>query len=170
MPVRLRLSRQGRSHLAYYHIVAADARSPRDGRYIERVGTYDPNTQPARVVVDHNLAMKWLRFGAQPTDTVHSLLSRDGVMLKFHLLRKGQSVDEVKTAYAEWHKGRIAKLEAEVAKLEGKNKTKAERLLAEEKAKVDLFPIVELETLVANGSEGLPSVAKQHKHELVSAE
>jgi len=149
--------------LAYYHIVAADARSPRDGRFIERIGSYDPNVDPSRVVIDHNLALKWLQQGAQPTDTVHSLLSRDGILLKYHLLRKGNEVEAVQKAYAEWHKQRISKLEAKVALLTGRAREKAEAILVEERAKLDRYPVYKLNELAA-------ILKAQHDHTDVVAE
>ncbi|AXI24244.1 ribosomal protein bS16 [Cardinium endosymbiont of Sogatella furcifera] len=85
MAVKIRLARCGRRHLAEYDIVVADARSPRDGRFIEKIGNYNPNTAPATVQLNEASALKWLFQGAQPTHTVKSLLSNQGVMLKKHL-------------------------------------------------------------------------------------
>ena len=84
MAVKLRLKRMGAKKKPYYRIVAADARSKRDGRFIETVGTYDPTKNPAEIKVDDALAIKWLNNGAQPTDTVRSILSKQGVMKKYH--------------------------------------------------------------------------------------
>lgn len=84
MAVKLRLKRMGSKRNPFYRIVAADARSPRDGRIIEKIGTYNPTTDPAEVVLDEELALKWLGNGAQPTDTVRDILSRQGVMKKHH--------------------------------------------------------------------------------------
>jgi len=84
MAVKLRLKRMGAKQKPFYRIVAADSRSPRDGRFIETVGTYDPNTNPATINVNEDLAMKWLKDGAQPTDTVRSILSGVGIMKKLH--------------------------------------------------------------------------------------
>lgn len=84
MAVKLRLKRMGSKRNPFYRIVAADARSPRDGRIIEKIGTYNPTTDPAEVVLDEELALKWLENGAQPTDTVRDILSRQGVMKKHH--------------------------------------------------------------------------------------
>ncbi|MEF2228661.1 MAG: 30S ribosomal protein S16 [Candidatus Cardinium sp.] len=85
MAVKIRLARCGRRHLAEYDIVVADARSPRDGRFIEKIGNYNPNTAPATVQLNEVSALKWLFQGAQPTHTVKGLLSKQGVMLKKHL-------------------------------------------------------------------------------------
>ena len=83
MAVKLRLSRMGAKKNPFYRIVAADSRSPRDGRFIEIVGTYDPKTNPATVTLKEEEIMKWLNDGAQPTDTVRSILSKAGIMKKY---------------------------------------------------------------------------------------
>ncbi|MFV0381861.1 MAG: 30S ribosomal protein S16 [Breznakia sp.] len=84
MAVKLRLKRMGKKGYAYYRIVAADSRSPRDGRIVEAIGTYNPNQEPSNVTFDEELTMKWLRAGAQPSDTVRNLLSKQGFMKKLH--------------------------------------------------------------------------------------
>lgn len=83
MAVKLRLKRMGAKQKPFYRIVAADARSPRDGRFIEVVGTYNPIKKPAEVSVNEELALKWLNNGAIPTDTVRSILSKEGIMSKY---------------------------------------------------------------------------------------
>jgi len=87
MAVKLRLKRMGTTKKPFYRIVAADSRSPRDGRFIELVGTYNPLVTPAEVSIDEEVAMKWLRTGAEPTDTVRDLLKRQGIMTKLHVER-----------------------------------------------------------------------------------
>lgn len=84
MAVKIRLKRTGRHGLALYRIVAADSRSPRDGKILELVGTYNPNTKPASCDINEEVALKWLNVGAQPTDTVKTLLTNAGVMKKFY--------------------------------------------------------------------------------------
>ena len=84
MAVKIRLKRMGSKRNPFYRIVAADARSPRDGRIIEKIGTYNPTTQPETIELDEELALKWLKDGAQPTDTVRDILSHQGVMKKHH--------------------------------------------------------------------------------------
>ncbi len=84
MAVKLRLKRMGSKKKPFYRVVAADSRSPRDGRFIETVGTYNPITEPAEVKIDEEVAMKWLRDGAIPTDTVRNLLKKQGILEKFH--------------------------------------------------------------------------------------
>ena len=88
MAVKIRLTRTGRHSLALYRIVVADSRSPRDGRFIEILGTYNPNTKPATVSIKEEETLKWLNNGAQPTDTVKTLLKSQGIMNKFHLSKK----------------------------------------------------------------------------------
>ena len=84
MATKIRLQRNGRKGYAYYNIVIADSRAPRDGRFIEELGTYEPKRQPAKVTLNNELALAWLEKGAQPTDTVRSLLSDAGVLAKLH--------------------------------------------------------------------------------------
>lgn len=84
MAVKIRLKRMGAKKSPFYRIVVADSRSPRDGRYIEVVGTYNPVVQPAKVEINEELALKWLQDGAKPSDTVRNLLSKQGIMEKFH--------------------------------------------------------------------------------------
>ncbi|MCZ0717142.1 30S ribosomal protein S16 [Aerococcus kribbianus] len=84
MAVKMRLKRMGSKRNPFYRIVVADARSPRDGRIIEKIGTYNPVVDPAEVVLDQDLALQWLQNGAQPTDTVRDILSREGVLEKHH--------------------------------------------------------------------------------------
>ena len=90
MAVKLRLRRMGAKKAPFYRIVAADSRSPRDGRFIETVGTYNPLTTPAEVKVDEELAIKWLKNGATPTDTVRNILSKAGIMKKFAEEKQGK--------------------------------------------------------------------------------
>jgi small subunit ribosomal protein S16 len=84
MAVKIRLKRMGANKSPFYRIVVADSRSPRDGRYIETVGTYNPVSQPAEVKINEDLALKWLQDGAKPSDTVRNLFSKQGIMEKFH--------------------------------------------------------------------------------------
>lgn len=102
MAVKLRLRRQGRSKAAQYSIVAADARSPRDGKFIEKVGFYNPKKEPAELYLNEEIALKWLGRGAQPTDTVKSLFRHAGVNLKFALMKQGKSEEEQKRIYDRW--------------------------------------------------------------------
>ena len=85
MGVKIRLARHGKKNYAFYHIVVADSRSPRGGRFIEKLGTYNPNTNPATIDINSEVALKWLQNGAQPTDTCRAILSYKGVLYKKHL-------------------------------------------------------------------------------------
>jgi len=86
MPTKIRLQRHGRKGYAYYHIVIADSRAPRDGKFIERIGSYNPNTNPATIDLKFERALYWMTTGAQPTDTTRNILSAEGVLMKKHLL------------------------------------------------------------------------------------
>ena len=87
MPVRIRLARHGRKSRPYYYIVVADSRSPRDGKFIERIGSYNPVTNPATIDLDFDKALDWLQKGAQPSDTTKAILKLKGVMYKNHLIK-----------------------------------------------------------------------------------
>jgi len=106
MPVKIRLQRHGKKGKPFYWVVAADSRSKRDGRYLEKIGTYNPNTNPATIDIKIDRAVDWLQNGAQPTDTARNLLSETGALLKNHLVngvRKGaHSEDDVETKFAAW--------------------------------------------------------------------
>jgi small subunit ribosomal protein S16 len=115
MPVKIRLTRQGKKGYAFYHIVAADSRAPRDGKYIERLGSYNPNTHPATVELDFDKALTWLNNGAQPTETCRNILSHEGVLLKKHLLegaKKGAfSETEAEARFEKWKNEKQSKIE-----------------------------------------------------------
>ena len=85
MPVKIRLQRHGKKGKPFYWVVAADVRAPRDGKFLQKIGTYNPNTNPAQIEIDIDEAVKWLHFGAQPTETARRILSYKGVLLKYHL-------------------------------------------------------------------------------------
>jgi len=106
MPVKIRLQRHGRKGYAYYHIVIADSRAPRDGKFIERIGSYNPNTNPATIDLKFDRALYWLQTGAQPTDTTRNILSTEGVLMKKHLLggvKKGAFDDaEAEKRFEAW--------------------------------------------------------------------
>ena len=122
MAVKIRLAKKGRKKLAYYHIVVADSRSPRDGRYIEKIGIYNPITDPATIELDFNRALDWLQNGAQPTDTCRAILSYKGVLLKKHLLEgvKKGAFDEAEAdkRFNEWMKQNEEKIDSKKSKLE----------------------------------------------------
>ncbi|WP_028525282.1 30S ribosomal protein S16 [Runella limosa] len=129
--VRIRLARRGRKKGAMYDIVVADAKAPRDGRFIEKLGTYNPIANPAKVVLNVDKAVKWLLNGAQPTDTTRALLSHEGVMLRKHLqvgVRKGAITQEVADARFEaWKQEKASRNDA---KSEGLTQKQADEKLA----------------------------------------
>ena len=138
MSVRIRLARHGHKGYAFYHIVVANSKAPRDGKFIERIGSYNPNTNPATIVLDSEKALQWLNNGAQPTDTVRSILSKEGVLLKKHLLigvKKGAFDEaEAEKRFNAWKEAKDKAREA-VAQKDSKAKEDAKkaRLAAEEK-------------------------------------
>jgi small subunit ribosomal protein S16 len=116
MPAKIRLQRNGRKRYAYYHIVIADSRAPRDGKNVERIGSYNPNTNPATIDRDFDKALIWLNNGAQPTDTVRAILSYKGVLFKKHLLggvAKGAfTAEEAETKFEAWVAEKANKVQA----------------------------------------------------------
>ncbi|MBR1668529.1 MAG: 30S ribosomal protein S16 [Bacteroidaceae bacterium] len=139
MATRIRLQRHGRKNYAFYSIVAADARAPRDGRFIEKIGTYNPNTDPATIDLNFERALYWVLVGAEPTDTVHSILSKEGVYMKKHLLggvKKG-AFDEAtaEAKFEAWKKDKDAKAQKTADKKDADKKAAQKaRLDAEKKA------------------------------------
>jgi small subunit ribosomal protein S16 len=138
MAVKIRLARKGRKKLAFYHIVVADSRSPRDGRYIEKIGSYNPVTNPATIELDFDKALGWLQNGALPTDTCRAILSYKGVLIKKHLLEgvKKGAFDEAEATkrFEEWLKQNEAKIEAKKSGLEkSQDDELGQRLIVEKK-------------------------------------
>ena len=127
MSVKIRLQRHGKKQKPFYWVVAADARSKRDGKYLEKIGTYNPNTNPATIELDLDSAVKWLHNGAQPTDTAKAILSYKGALLKHHLdggIRKGALTQEQADAkLAAWLEAKAGKVDA---KKEGLTKAQAD--------------------------------------------
>jgi len=114
MAVKIRLSRHGKKNYAFYHIVVTDVRSPRDGRFIEQIGSYNPNTNPATIVLNSDRALYWLNCGAQPSPTTRRILSYEGVLLKKHLeggVKKGAfSEAEAQKRWDAWKAEKDAKI------------------------------------------------------------
>jgi len=132
MPVKIRLQRHGKKGKPFYWIVAADARSKRDGRYLEKLGTYNPNTNPATIDLNVDGAVQWLQNGAQPTDTARNILSYKGAMYKNHLLggiQKGaltqEQADEKYNAWVAQKEGQVEGKIGSLAKAEAEAKAKA---------------------------------------------
>lgn len=147
MPVKIRLQRKGRKKRPFYHIVVADARSPRDGRFISKLGTYNPMTKPATIDIDREEAYEWLMKGAQPTDTVRAILRFKGVMYRKHLMRGVQkgalTQDEADKKWQEWIDAKeekvTARREATAAEIENFHA----RLFGKAPVIVEEAPVVE---------------------------
>ena len=134
MAVKIRLARRGRKKLAIYDVVVADARSPRDGRFIEKLGTFNPNTHPATVNIDNDKALQWILNGAQPTDSARAILSQNGIMLRKHLqigVNKGAiTQEEADKRFAQWQLDKDRKNQANLTEVE-------KRKAAEQKARLE---------------------------------
>jgi small subunit ribosomal protein S16 len=137
MPTKIRLQRKGKKGQPFYHLVVADGRAPRDGKFIERLGTYNPMTHPATIELNFDRALYWVQVGAQPTDTARSILSNQGVLLKYHLIKgieKGALTGEqVEEKFADWKKGKAEKLANKSKEQELSEKEKAKKSLEEER-------------------------------------
>lgn len=140
MATRIRLARRGRKKAARFEIVVADSRAPRDGKFIEKIGTYNPQTVPATIVIDDEKAIKWLMVGAQPSETVRRMLHYKGLMFRKHLqlgVNKGAITQEVADErMAAWRDAKDQKIANRISKLsEDKQKAAKERMAAEAKVK-----------------------------------
>lgn len=132
MPAKIRLQRKGKRGQPFYHIVIADGRAPREGRFIERIGTYNPLTKPAEIDLNFDKAIDWMQKGAQPTDTVKAILSYKGVLYKFHLLqgvKKGaMTPEQAEEKFQAWYTEKQAKIVSKIRENELKAKdTKKEQ-------------------------------------------
>jgi len=179
MATKIRLQRFGKKGKPFYHVVVADSRAPRDGKFIERLGSYNPNTNPATIELNFDKALDWLTKGAQPTDTARAILSYKGVLYKKHLLggvKKG-AFDEATadTRFQEWLTGKDAKIEGKKDNLsKSKEDLKKAALTAEAKKKEERAaalaaknaPVEEPE----QASEEAPEEAASGSEEATSAE
>ncbi|MDL2323447.1 30S ribosomal protein S16 [Bacteroidales bacterium OttesenSCG-928-A17] len=160
MATKIRLQRHGRKGYAFYHIVIADSRAPRDGKFIERIGSYNPNTNPATIDLKFDRALYWLQVGAQPTDTTRNILSSEGVLLKKHLLggvKKGAFTEaEAEKKFEAWKESKEALVKNQASKL-----SEAER--AANKARLEAEKEVnkkKAEALAAKKAEAAMSAAE----------
>ena len=139
MATKIRLQRHGHKDYAFYPIVIADSRAPRDGRFIERIGSYNPNTNPATISLNFERALYWVNVGAIPTDTVRNILSREGVMLMKHLqggVKKGAfTEEEAQKRFEAWKAEKQAKLDAIRNKVRDDKKAADKKAIAEEAKK-----------------------------------
>ncbi|MDR0542121.1 MAG: 30S ribosomal protein S16 [Dysgonamonadaceae bacterium] len=160
MATKIRLQRHGRKGYAFYHIVIADSRAPRDGKFIERIGLYNPNTDPATVDLKFDRALYWMNVGAQPTDTVRNILSNEGVLLKKHLLggvAKGAfSEAEAEKKFEAWKNAKQTAEKAKISKLSDTERAATKAALEAEKA----VNKVKAEALAAKKAEAAAAKAK----------
>ncbi|MDG1041019.1 MAG: 30S ribosomal protein S16 [Polaribacter sp.] len=176
MSVKIRLQRHGKKGKPFYSIVAADARAKRDGKFLEKIGTYNPNVNPAIIDLDVDGAVKWLQNGAQPTDTARAILSYKGAMLKNHLVggvRKGALTEEQAEAkFAAWLEEKATRI---TAKVEGLSKEQSEAkaaALAAEKAvnEARVNAVKEAEAAILAEKEAAEKAAAEAATEEVSEE
>ncbi len=161
MPVKIRLARHGRKRKAFYHIVVADSRAPRDGRFIEKIGSYNPNTNPATIVLDNEKALSWLKNGAQPSDTARAILSYKGVLLKQHLekgVQKGAlTAEQAQEKYQAWVKQKESKIEAK------KDSLKVSSTVADKK-RLEVETEVNKKRAAELNKKNAPAVENNSKH------
>ena len=138
MPTKIRLQRHGKKGNPFYHVVIADSRAPRDGKYIEKIGIYNPNTNPATIEVNNDKALSWLQTGAVPTNTVKAILKYTGAVYKNHLLKgvaKGAFTEaEAEKRFEAWTKDKEAKIQAKRDGLAATDQAELKRILDAEKA------------------------------------
>jgi len=174
MPVKIRLQRHGKKGKPFYWIIAADARAKRDGKYLEKIGIYNPNTNPATIELDVDGAVKWLQNGAQPTDTARAILSYKGALLKNHLaggVRKGALTEEqAEEKFKTWldeKEGTVSSKEESLSKAQEDAKKKALDAEKEVNAK-RMAAAAEAET-AANEAEATEEVAEETEGEATEA-
>lgn len=175
MAVKIRLQRHGRKGYAYYHIVIADSRAPRDGKFIERIGSYNPNTNPATVDLNFERALYWLNVGAQPTDTTRNILSREGVLLMKHLqggVKKGAFDEaEAERRFNAWKENKDKEISKTKEQVEADKQAKIkERLKAEQeihKAKAKELAAKKAEALEAQAEAEAEKATEEETAEKV---
>jgi small subunit ribosomal protein S16 len=178
MPVKIRLSRHGRKKAPFYHIVVADSRAPRDGRFIERIGSYNPITDPATIELNFDRALDWLQNGAQPTDTTRAILSYKGVLIKKHLLdgvKKGAlTPEQAEEKFEVWIKEKDSKVQAKKDRLaKGEMDDIAKRAEAEVKvrdARAQEIAKKQAELAAKEASEATKASAKETTSEETEAQ
>lgn len=169
MATKIRLQRHGHKGYAYYHIVIADSRAPRDGKFVERIGAYNPNVNPAMIDLNFDRALYWIQTGAQPTDTVRSILSREGVLLKKHLLdgvKKGAFDNaEAEKRFEAWKNEKVATIQKTKDQVAAEKSENAKKRLAEEveknKAKAEEVAKKKVEAAVQAAEAEAESAAEE---------
>ena len=173
MAVKIRLQRHGKKNFAFFHIVVADSRAPRDGRFIEQLGSYNPNTNPATIVLNSERALAWLNVGAEPSLVCRRILSYEGVLLRKHLqggVAKGAlTQEEADAKWNAWKAQRDAKVAAKVEGLEKDAAAKVKAAIAEER-KVNQARAEELAKKAAKLAEEQAAAAKAAAEEAAAEE
>lgn len=175
MAVKIRLARRGRKKRALFDVVVADARAPRDGRFIEKIGTYNPNTDPASIELDNDKAFDWVMKGAQPTDTVRAMLSYRGILMKKHLqigvIKGALTQEEADKKLEDWVQSKEQKIQGKIdaitkqkdaekkARMEAETKVKEARAEALRKAQVVEEPAPEAEAATEDAAEATAEAA-----------
>jgi len=183
MPVKIRLQRHGKKGKPFYWVVAADSRSKRDGKFLEKLGTYNPNTNPATIELDVDSAAQWLHNGAQPTDTARAILSYKGALLKHHLdggVRKGaltqEQADEKLAKWLDEKSGKVdakkgdlstAKADARAKALDAEKKVNEDRIAAVKQAEADA--IAAANPVADEATEGTEETASEESTEETQA-
>jgi len=176
MATKIRLQRFGRKNKAYYHIVIADSHSPRDGKFIERIGNYNPNTNPATIEINFERALHWVGTGAIPSDTANAILSYKGVLYKNHLLKGVKknvlTLEQVEEKFNAWVEAKASKVEAKKqnigetkvasrkAAMEAEtkvNQARTEKFAAKRKAELEALLATPAETETANTEDTAPA-------------
>jgi small subunit ribosomal protein S16 len=172
MATKIRLQRHGRKNYAYYHVVIADSRAPRDGKFIERIGSYNPNTNPATIEINFEKALKWVMNGAQPTDTVRNILSSEGIYLMKHLLggvKKGAFDEkEAEKRFEAWKTTKSGSVQSVKNKMKEEAQADKKKRLADEleknkakAAEVAAKKAQALEALIAESAPASEEVAEE---------
>lgn len=173
MATKIRLARHGHKGYAYYHIVVADSRSPRDGKIIERIGSYNPNTNPSAVDLNFERALYWVNVGAQPTDTVRNILSGEGVMLMKHLkggVAKGAfGEEEAQKRFDAWKAQKDAK-NGKISQAEALKKAAVAKKLQEQEVEVNKAKAAEVAKKRQEAAEALAAKAREAAQEAAAAE
>ena len=174
MPVKLRLQRHGKKGKPFYWIVAADTRAKRDGKFLEKLGTYNPNLNPAKIELNIDSTVKWLENGAQPTDTTRAILSNEGVLLKKHLaggVKKGAlTEEEAEKKFQEWLTEKKAKTDAKKSNLQKEKDAQEAKALAAEKAANEARIAAALPKIEDEASEVAEETAKVTEETAEAAE
>lgn len=173
MATKIRLARHGHKDYAFYHIVVADSRSPRDGKYIERIGSFNPNTNPAAVILNFERALYWVNVGAQPTDTVRMILSNEGVLLCKHLqggVAKGAfSQEEAQKRFEAWKAQKDAKA-GKISQAEADKKAAAAKALLAQEVETNKAKAAAIAEKRAAADAALAAAAQEAAQEAAAAE